>query len=536
MWKAVVGHNVSVKVDSQGDDWDTDPDFMNDISEKEQRWGAKTIEGSGRGEHIDIHALRSKVSEEHEVLKKKELETAPKASYGYGGKFGKEQDRMDKSALGHEYVAEVGMHSSQTDAAKGFGGKYGVQKDRADKSALGFDYKGEVEKHASQKDYSVGFGGKYGVQKDRQDRSALGWTHKEEVKPHESQTDYTVGFGGKFGVQKDRQDKSALDWAHKEELKPHESQTDYSVGFGGKYGVQKDRQDRSALGWTHKEEVMLHESQTDYAKGFGGQYGVQDRMDKSAAGFGEMEAPVSSYEKTMPTEAASSGAGNLRQRFESMAKTAEEENKRRAEEERVRRQAREQRERQAAQEKHQEKAEEEEEQPPVLPPRNLGWNGEVQRPPKPPCIPQPPIYVETLEDFGGDYEEVAGPSDCPEPPSFEEDAGGDYEEMPPHVDHATLMYDDDGADGGQDYEEIPDMAVRSSGMETPIYEMEGGGRRGGSLSATALYDYQGDGDDEISFYPGDTITDIEQVDEGWWRGRCHGKDGLFPANYVELLQ
>uniref|UniRef100_A0A674J9P1 Hematopoietic cell-specific Lyn substrate 1 n=2 Tax=Terrapene triunguis TaxID=2587831 RepID=A0A674J9P1_9SAUR len=80
-----------------------------------------------------IHQLRSKVSAEHEVIKKKELETGPKASYGYGGKFGTERDRMDKSALGHEYIADVEKHSSQTDAAKGFGGKYGVQRDRADK-------------------------------------------------------------------------------------------------------------------------------------------------------------------------------------------------------------------------------------------------------------------------------------------------------------------------------------------------------------------------------------------------------------------
>lgn len=43
-----------------------------------------------------IHQLRSKVSQEHEVLKKKELDTGPKASYGYGGKFGTERDRMDK--------------------------------------------------------------------------------------------------------------------------------------------------------------------------------------------------------------------------------------------------------------------------------------------------------------------------------------------------------------------------------------------------------------------------------------------------------
>lgn len=36
------------------------------------------------------------MSEEHEIIKKKELETGPKASYGYGGKFGTERDRMDK--------------------------------------------------------------------------------------------------------------------------------------------------------------------------------------------------------------------------------------------------------------------------------------------------------------------------------------------------------------------------------------------------------------------------------------------------------
>lgn len=40
---------------------------------------------------------------------------------------------MDKSAVGHDYVAKVEKHGSQTDAAKGFGGKFGVQTDRVDK-------------------------------------------------------------------------------------------------------------------------------------------------------------------------------------------------------------------------------------------------------------------------------------------------------------------------------------------------------------------------------------------------------------------
>lgn len=27
MWKSVVGHDVNVKVESEGDDWETDPNF-----------------------------------------------------------------------------------------------------------------------------------------------------------------------------------------------------------------------------------------------------------------------------------------------------------------------------------------------------------------------------------------------------------------------------------------------------------------------------------------------------------------------------
>lgn len=37
------------------------------------------------------------------------------------------------------------------DYSKGFGGKYGVEKEKVDKSALGYDYKGQTEKHQSQK-------------------------------------------------------------------------------------------------------------------------------------------------------------------------------------------------------------------------------------------------------------------------------------------------------------------------------------------------------------------------------------------------
>ena len=40
--------------------------------------------------------LRTDVQKDYSEIKKKELESGPKASYGYGGKFGVQKDRMDQ--------------------------------------------------------------------------------------------------------------------------------------------------------------------------------------------------------------------------------------------------------------------------------------------------------------------------------------------------------------------------------------------------------------------------------------------------------
>ncbi|KRY93190.1 Drebrin-like protein [Trichinella pseudospiralis] len=57
-----------------------------------------------------------------------------------------------------------------------------------------------------------------------------------------------------------------------------------------------------------------------------------------------------------------------------------------------------------------------------------------------------------------------------------------------------------------------------------------------TLSAVALWDYQAADESEISFLPGDKITEIDRVDTGWWFGRAPDeKYGLFPANFVELI-
>ena len=53
--------------------------------------------------------------------------------------------------MGHDYHTDLQKHASQTDAAKGFGGKYGVQKDRVDKSAVDWSHHEKLQQHASQK-------------------------------------------------------------------------------------------------------------------------------------------------------------------------------------------------------------------------------------------------------------------------------------------------------------------------------------------------------------------------------------------------
>jgi cortactin len=70
---------------------------------------------------------------ESDAQNKKKLRDEINPGFGYGGKFGVETDRMDKTAVGNEYSSPLMKHESQKDYKKGFGGSFGVQKDRVDK-------------------------------------------------------------------------------------------------------------------------------------------------------------------------------------------------------------------------------------------------------------------------------------------------------------------------------------------------------------------------------------------------------------------
>nr|CAD7396155.1 unnamed protein product [Timema poppensis] len=663
MWKASIGAKVEIP-NGNDDDWDTDPDFVNDVTEQEQRWGSRTVEGSGRtAGAIDMNALREETAKSDKAMKKKQHDEGPKAEFGYGGKFGVQTDRQLQpfntwiAAARHDYVAKVEKHVSQKDYSSGFGGKYGVQTDRVDKSAEGWEYKEKLQKHTSQKDYSSGFGGKFGVQADRQDKSAVGWDHVEKLEKHESQKDYAKGFGGKFGVQKDRQDISALGWDHVEKTEKHASQKDYAVGFGGKFGVQADRQDKSAVGWDHHESLHTHESQVDHKKGFGGKFGVQsDRVDKSAHNFSEqLEKVGTNYEKSKP-DIGSAKPSNLKAKFENLAKQEEEDGRKRAEEERERRRNREKQEEKESREREERRIRELKEveqlkaqklagsttsslseegpksqsqpvirhsdevsptlqlEPEVLQPSDKaatqsayrGGRGGVQF--KLPDLGSPdalkhsvrfeeanagrnsaeaesrnvtsPIIAKTTTHFEKsnvveqdrssieeEYRNVATPSVAKSTVQFEQPNIGSQARSALEAEHHNLasptmtkgaVQFEQPMIGGQTRSnmdaEYRNVAPPAGAMSTvhfeqqsassPAHESVGNlGQEEGDFeledtgfSAVALYDYQAAAEDEISFDPEDVITNIEMIDEGWWRGLCRGQYGLFPANYVQLQQ
>jgi hypothetical protein len=52
----------------------------------------------------------------------------------------------------------------------------------------------------------------------------------------------------------------------------------------------------------------------------------------------------------------------------------------------------------------------------------------------------------------------------------------------------------------------------------------------------AIYDYQGENNDELCIKKGDVITVTQTPDGGWFEGTLDGITGWFPSNYVEPVQ
>ncbi|XP_021171486.2 drebrin-like protein A isoform X2 [Fundulus heteroclitus] len=178
--------------------------------------------------------------------------------------------------------------------------------------------------------------------------------------------------------------------------------------------------------------------------------------------------------------------------------------------------------------------------------------------------PSSPVeQAEMFEEEAEDEEENihSGDSQTPVEISGEEKAGTDTEPVCQDIINETLRPSTNGMTNGDCTEEqngtVSPTDTDCSTPESPVcYRVhtttedgdvtedkeqqitkngqEDLGER--SMCVRALYDYQAEDETEISFEPGDIIRDVETVDKAWWRGWSKdGRQGLFPANYVETI-
>ncbi|XP_078377174.1 uncharacterized protein LOC144660431 isoform X1 [Oculina patagonica] len=109
----------------------------------------------------------------------------------------------------------------------------------------------------------------------------------------------------------------------------------------------------------------------------------------------------------------------------------------------------------------------------------------------------------------------------------------------------------DNEKGGRRFETLDDFVndeLKTISLDTypeDLHVMQKENERGKETAAAngkeqkylAMYDYNAAGDDEVSFFEGDIISEATWIDEGWMEGRVErtGQYGLLPSQYVEEI-
>ncbi|NWY89813.1 LASP1 protein, partial [Loxia curvirostra] len=123
------------------------------------------------------------------------------------------------------------------------------------------------------------------------------------------------------------------------------------------------------------------------------------------------------------------------------------------------------------------------------------------------------------------------PSEGSEPERRNSPESGGYrraeQQQQQHGQPAATVYQQQQPPPSQSYG-YKEPAAASSQRNAPA----GGGKR-----FRAVYDYNAADEDEVSFQDGDTIINVQQIDDGWMYGTVErtGDTGMLPANYVEAI-
>lgn len=56
-----------------------------------------------------------------------------------------------------------------------------------------------------------------------------------------------------------------------------------------------------------------------------------------------------------------------------------------------------------------------------------------------------------------------------------------------------------------------------------------------AVSCMVNFAYDASESDELTIRPGDVLRDVERLHGGWWRGELRGRRGMFPDNFVSVL-
>ncbi|KAJ5369418.1 hypothetical protein N7509_014030 [Penicillium cosmopolitanum] len=156
--------------------------------------------------------------------------------------------------------------------------------------------------------------------------------------------------------------------------------------------------------------------------------------------------------------------------------------------------------------------------PPPVPQANPPYSSPATAlPPLPPLLPfarAPPIQVVMPVGRGAEEPAVA-------------DAHEEQDAPPPPMPVRSLQ---EAIPDERDLEETQDLG-RATAEATTAGHSQGG------IRAQVQFDYEKAEDNEIELREGEFVTEIEMVDEDWWLGvNARGEHGLFPGNYVEVVE
>lgn len=268
-------------------------------------------------------------------------------------------------------------------------------------------------------------------------------------------------------------------------------------------------------------------------------------MDKSAVGFDDNKERIgTNYIKDKPN-ISTMKSSNLRAKFENLAKNSEEEAKQRAAEQKRLREEKDQKDKEEASKKQvfESKVDNNSEsnnktRKDIKTGREGGIGNTInvfnqtQSVAQQQSLPKEPIKLpkEEIKAVQPDVIPSKEPNDeivtTAPIETVEKNNLNNVEQVEQQQIYENIVVSSSSAEQQQSHEE----PVYSNQEDVTEYIEDTG------IKAIALYDYQAAADDEISFDPDDIITHIEMIDEGWWRGLCKNRYGLFPANYVQLKE